>query len=199
MTFFDTLEYADRTATLVINRFSGPFTDTLMPELSNRLVSTAVIVAMLGFCLWRLGWRRTLIILGMVLIGMLASDQLANLVKYSAQRLRPCWDSWMTDRGLAVLERRGGKYGFFSAHAATSAAMAGAIVLQLRRSAVRGRHTLAILAGMWVVGVSVSRVFVGKHFLGDTIVGIAVGVCVAALTVALVNWAANKFFAKFVV
>lgn len=199
MTFFDTLEYADKTASLAINRLGNPFTDTLMPLLSNRLVSTAVIVAMLGFCLWRLGWRKTLILLGIVLLGMVATDQFANLVKYSAQRLRPCWDSWMIDRGLTVLERRGSKYGFFSAHAATSAAMAGAIVLQLLRSKVRGRSTLAILAGLWVVGVSLSRVFVGKHFLGDTIGGMAVGICVAALAVALVNWAANKFFTKFVV
>ena len=199
MTFFDTLEYADRSATLAINGLSNPFTDMLMPVLSNRLVSTAVIVAMLGFCLWRLGWRKTLLLLGIILLGILASDQLANLVKYSAQRLRPCWDSWMTDRGLVILERRGSKYGFFSAHAATSAAMAAAIVLQLRRSSARGSITVALVSGLWVLGVSLSRVFVGKHFLGDTIVGMAVGVCVAWVTVALVNWAANKFFTKFVV
>ena len=198
MTLFDTLELADRNVTLAINGMGGSFTDALMPLLSNRLVSAGVVMAILVFAQLRLGWRKTFILLGFILLSILATDQFANLVKYSAQRLRPCWDSWMTERGLILLERRGGKYGFFSAHAATTAAIATTALMFLNRAIRRGRGAAAFLAVLWIVGVSLSRVFVGKHFLGDTIVGIVVGVAVAALLFALVNWAENKFFVKFV-
>ena len=60
-------------------------------------------------------------------------------------------------------------YGFFSAHAANAIgfACAASIILKSR--------TWKIVLPIWAILVGVSRVFVGKHFLGDVLVGFMVG------------------------
>ena len=118
--FFDTLIDADRAATLAVNDFDSAFTDAVMPVLSNRMVWIPLYCILLWYLWRRLGWKKTLVVMIAVALSMLAIDQFANLIKHSVQRLRPCWDAYMTDNGLRILERKGGKYGFFSAHAATT-------------------------------------------------------------------------------
>ena len=118
------LEELDRAATLAINGFSGAFTDAVMPILSNRAVWVPFYL-LLFFYLWRrLGWKKALVILVTTVLSVAVIDQVANLVKYSAMRLRPCWDQNMVAGGLHILERKGRLYGFYSAHAANAAGFA---------------------------------------------------------------------------
>ncbi len=193
------LRDADRAATLAVNGFSGGFTDALMPLLSNRLVWAPLYILMIWYIWKRLGWKRTLAILLAVVICVGAVDQFANLVKHSVQRLRPCWDQYMLDNGLKVLVRKGGKYGFFSAHAATLAAVATSILYFLKHWDAGKKHcTLAWVLAFWVAAVSISRVYVGKHFVGDILVGAVAGIVLAFLISWFLRWLYDKFFTKFV-
>lgn len=193
------LEELDRAATLAINGFSGAFTDAVMPILSNRAVWVPFYL-LLFFYLWRrLGWKKALVILATTVLSVAVIDQVANLVKYSAMRLRPCWDELMTENGLNVLESKGSKYGFFSAHAATCAGVATVVTFLMRRlDEDRREILLLVLLILWVAGVSISRVYVGKHFLGDILVGALAGIILARLLSWLVHWVITKFFSKFV-
>lgn len=193
------LEMLDRTVTLAINGFSGAFTDAVMPILSNRVVWVPLYL-LLFFYLWRrLGWKKALVILFTVVLSVGVIDQVTNIVKDAAQRLRPCWDIFMTDNGLNILERKGGKYGFFSAHAATCAGVTTAVIFLLHRfSDERREGLLAAIMVVWVAAVSISRVYVGKHYLGDILVGIVVGIILARILSWLVHWVITKFFSKFV-
>ena len=193
------LEMLDRDATLAINGFSGAFTDSVMPVLSNRVVMVPIYLLLIWYLWRRLGWKKTLLILVTVALAVGATDQIANLVKNAFQRFRPCWDDYMTDNGLRILERRGGRYGFFSAHAATCSAIATSVLYLLRKwGEGRKERLLAGLLVFWVAAVSISRVYVGKHFLGDILVGAVAGIIIARIISGIVDWAVNKFFVKFV-
>lgn len=193
------LRDADRAATLAVNGFSGGFTDALMPLLSNRLVWAPLYALMIWYIWKRIGWKRTLALLLAVVLCVGAVDQVANLVKDSVQRLRPCWDQYMLDSGLKVLVRKGGKYGFFSAHAATLSAVTASVLYFLKHwDAGNKHHTLAWVLVFWVVAVSISRVYVGKHFVGDILAGAVAGVVLSLLISWFLRWLYDKFFTKFV-
>lgn len=193
------LEMLDKAVTLAVNDFDSAFTSAVMPVLSNRAVMIPLYVLLFAYIWYRLGWKKAVIILLAVVISVGAIDQFANLIKNWVQRFRPCWDEYMIDNGLHILERRGGKYGFFSAHAATCAGVATSVLYFFRKwGEGRRERLLAALLVVWVAGVSISRVYVGKHFVGDILVGAVAGIIVAELLCRFIHWAITKFFAKFV-
>ena len=197
---YEILRGADRAATLAVNNFDSLFTDAVMPVLSNRYVWIPLYALLIAFLWKRFGLKKTLVIVFAVVLSVVAIDQIANIVKYAVQRYRPCWDPYMTGNGLRILEHKGGKYGFFSAHAATTSGIATAVMYFVKEHWGKGVRfrILAWCFVFYVVGVSISRVYVGKHFLGDIIVGAAVGVLVARAISWAVRKVVTKYFAKFV-
>lgn len=171
--FFQELEAADKGISLAINVFGGGALDSFMALVSGRLTWAPLYVLLLALLVYRLGWKKALLTLVIAVIALAACDQLANLVKNWAQRLRPCRDAYMLENGLRVLENKGGRYGFYSAHAATLTGISVVIMRALRGDSVR--KWLGWLLAFWVLLVGISRIFVGKHFLGDVIVGIIAG------------------------
>ena len=146
----------------------------------------------IALMLWKLGWKKTLVVLcGVVLIVVLC-DQSSNIVKHFVQRLRPVNDPSMVARGLHILERGGG-YSFFSAHAANSFGIALCTIIPFCKYTGKGwsrSYTAWML--VWAAMVSISRVFVGKHFLGDVIVGAIVGTLIGLCLGTLVNLAIRR-------
>ena len=108
-------------------------------------------------------------------------------------RLRPCYDTWMLGHGLYMLEPRGGFFGFFSAHAANHFGMATALVMGFRNDPTHSYRGLAWGAWTWASLVAISRVFVGKHFLGDVLVGTIVGLAIGFLMGLLARWVIRRF------
>ena len=87
----------------------------------------------------------------------------------------------MLANGLNVLENGGG-YSFFSAHAANSFGLALSTFVGMKRclsnsGSMMPKWLKAYGTWMffWATMVAVSRIFVGKHYLGDVIVGIIIG------------------------
>ena len=108
--------------------------------------------------------------------------------------MRPCWDLNMVSRGLRVLEAKGGRYGFYSAHAANTAGFA-VCSLKLFRTFDPGRRYRGYgwVAFVWSLMVGLSRVFVGKHFLGDVLTGFVVGIIIGYAMAELARFAADRF------
>ena len=175
------MDLFDRQITLAVNGWHTPFTDGFWCFFSAHETSFLPGVAMLAFLFLRLGWKRALVATGACLLTILLTDMLANVVKVSFERLRPCWDPDMMDAGLRVLEGKGHLYGFFSAHAANALGQATCSVHCLRS---RPSHDAGVFA--WTVFplallIGVSRVFVGKHYVGDVAAGFAAGLLVGWL------------------
>ncbi|MCR5453421.1 MAG: phosphatase PAP2 family protein [Bacteroidales bacterium] len=145
---------------------------------------------------WYVSWKYTWFILGALLITflfikhkpkealwfllavvvmILCADQLCNLCKYTVQRFRPCWDEDIKDIVHIVNDDRGGKYGFFSAHSAIFFGLA-----YMTSKFFQNKYytaTIYVIAAM----VAYSRIYLGRHYLGDVLVGAIVGTLFAML------------------
>ena len=174
MSIWQTLEQADKLATLEINSWSSAITDPIWQIFSNIPIWVPMYVIIVAFIIQRLGWKKGIIVVAAAALTFGFCDQSSNFIKALTERLRPCHDPYMIHNGLNILES-GGKFSFFSAHAANAFGLATCTTIGFRidkRLKYKGYITWMYI---WATLVAVSRIFVGKHFLGDVIVGICVG------------------------
>lgn len=190
--FLEALHHCDQFITLALNSLHFSGTDNLMMLLSRKEVWFPMYAVIAFFAFRRLGFRRgTLMVLGMALT-VIACDQISNLIKDAVARLRPCYSSEMLRNGLHILEGRSGHFGFFSAHAANSFGLAAVTVrsFELDDKHRYGNYRLWIM--LWALGVSLSRIFVGKHYFGDVAAGACIGYAVGTLFGFLVQKTAGR-------
>lgn len=143
-----------------------------------------LIIAML---IWRLGWKKGLIITLAAAATFGFCDQFSNLIKELVARVRPLNDEFMITNGLNVLEKGSRSFSFFSAHAANAFGLATSTVIGLRldtrlfpdtgKPAPWGQAYICWMY-FWAGMVAISRVFVGKHYLGDVLAGSMIGAAV---------------------
>lgn len=190
----ETLELLDKEATLAVNNYSNAFTDVVMPFISQVKVWIPLYLIVLGIIIYRMGWKAGLVVILALILNVVFADQLANLFKDGVARLRPCVDPWMKAHGIRVLEGGGG-CGFYSGHAANvfSFAICSMLCLSFIRSrkgamgreSSRNRKIFLGIYGsvifLWATAVSISRVYCGKHFLGDITVGAFSGLITGSL------------------
>ena len=171
----------DQLLTLEINSWHSFITDPIWAFFSDKLVWAPMYAAIIALLIWKLGWKRGLIVLAGALLTFGFCDQFSNLIKHAVGRIRPLNDEFMIAQGLHVLERGGG-YSFFSAHSANSFGLAFSTFVGMKRclsssNAAMPKWLKAYGWWMffWALMVAVSRIFVGKHYLGDVLAGILVG------------------------
>ena len=175
----EALSRADNEITLAINGWSSPFGDAFWTLISGKAVWIPLYVAIVILLFAKVGWRRALVALLAIGLTVLACDQGSDFVKDWADRLRPCHNQGLLDRGLRVLESKGSLFGFFSAHSANAMGIAVSSIHFLRLATGKILfHLYSVFICLWSILVSVSRIFVGKHFFGDVLVGVIVGVLV---------------------
>lgn len=169
------LERLDQDLTLAINSWNCRFTDPIWEFFSDIPVWIPLYVIIVAFIIYRLGWKKGMVVIAAAALTFAFCDQFSNFIKASTERLRPLHDPYMLHNGLHILEK-GGKFGFFSAHAANAFGLATCTFAGLRSDIGIKYRGYAGFMYTWAALVSISRIFVGKHFLGDVIVGICVGV-----------------------
>lgn len=181
-TFWQEIHKADQLITLEINSWDSPITDPIWQFFSDKLVWAPMYAAIIALLIWKLGWKRGLMVLAGALLTFGFCDQFSNLVKHAVERIRPLHDEFMVSNGLNILEKGGG-FSFFSAHSANSFGLAFSTFLGMKLCLRNSGSTIVpkwlkaygIWMFFWATMVAVSRIFVGKHYLGDVIVGIIVG------------------------
>lgn len=191
--FWQQINELDQEVTLAINSCHSPFTDPIWAFFSDKYVWIPMYVAILGLIIWKLGWKKSLFVIGAIALAFGVGDQISNIVKLSVERIRPLHDETMQFLGLHVLEQGGG-FSFYSAHAANSFALAFCSYIGLKKglgdkSGARWLKIYAVWMFFWAFMVSISRVFVGKHYLGDVTVGILAG-CLVGI---FFGWLAGRF------
>ena len=173
---FQTLHEADQSATLAINSLHTALTDPVWQIFSAKKIWFVMYAVILGFFFWNLGWKRALVVTLMCVLTVVFCDQLGNIVKAAVERLRPSRDAFMLSEGLHLLEKPGSMYGFFSAHAANAMGFALSSYLGFKNDKTRSYKYYGWFIVVWAFLVGVSRIFVGKHYLGDVTVGFIVGI-----------------------
>lgn len=182
----------DQNLTLKINSWNSSFSDPIWEFLSDIPVWIPMYVLIVAFIIWRLGWKKGLVVVAGALITFAFCDQSSNFVKEAVARLRPLHDEYMIANGLHVLEK-GGRFGFFSAHSANAFGLATCTLIGLRIDKRLKYRGYAAWMYTWATLVAVSRIFVGKHYLGDCIVGSIIGALAGLAFASLAKWVINRY------
>lgn len=180
--FWQEVHQLDQQLTLTINGWHSSFTDPIWAFFSDKIVWIPMYAAIVALLIWKLGWKKGLIVIAAAGLTFGFCDQFSNIVKHAVARIRPVNDEFMLASGLHVLERGGG-YSFFSAHAANAFGLACSTFYGLWSGSDTKPSWLKYYGGwmfFWAFMVAVSRIFVGKHYLGDVIVGSVTG-CLAGI------------------
>ena len=166
----------DESVTLAVNGLHTALSDQFWHFMSDKKVWIPFYLILITLLLYRLGWKKTVLAVFCTALTILACDQTAELFKYSVGRLRPCYNLDMVEGGLRILEGRGHLFGFFSAHAADSFGLAACLGgCMLMKDKGKGRGPFVATLFIWALLVSTSRVFLGKHFVGDVLTGALIG------------------------
>ncbi len=190
--FWERLHETDQQVTLFLNSLHTGFTDPVMVFFSKIPVWIPMYVLVAVFLFIRLDWRKAVIAVLSIALTFLLCDQIANLFKDGIARLRPCHDDFMVNGGLRILEGTGGLYGFFSGHASNSFGFAVSSSMAFRndrRLRYRGYDAWIFF---WAAMVSISRIFVGKHYLGDVLTGIVFGTVIGLACGYAARWLMGK-------
>jgi len=145
---------------------------------------------MAGVILWKLGWKKGLAVIATLILGIVLTDQIANLVKDGVMRLRPCRDAWMTENGVLCPDGMiGGLYGFFSGHAANSFGFAAGSWAGLQLNDRKHRYGIyGCCIMIWAAVISLSRIMLAAHYLGDILVGCLFGLALGFGLAFLAHW-----------
>ena len=169
------MESLDQDITLYLNSMYSDGFDTFFWYVSLKYTWFVMGALLITFLFVRRRPKEALWFLLAVVVMIVCADQLCNLCKHTVQRFRPCWDEEIKDLVHIVNDDRGGKYGFFSAHSA--------VFFGLAYMTSRFFRNKYFTATIYVIAVMVaySRIYLGRHYLGDVLVGAMVGTLFAML------------------
>ena len=174
----DWIQSLDETITLFINSFHCKPGDHIWQLFSLKETWFPLYALVLYYLIRRLGWKKGLVLALSLALTVLACDQLSNVLKEAVGRLRPCYNADMLSSGLHVLESRSGFYGFYSAHSANAFGFAIASTSAFKTDKAHNYDKYEWFVYVWAAMIGLSRIFAGKHFFGDVLVGMIVGLVI---------------------
>ena len=173
--FWEHIHKFDQNLTLEINSWDSPVTDPVWQFFSDIPVWIPMYVLIVACLIWRLGWKKGLIMTLAAVATFGFCDQFSNLIKDLVCRVRPLNDAYMLENGLNVLEGASRSFSFFSAHSANAFGLATSTLIGCRLDKRLKYKGYATWMFFWASMVALSRVFVGKHYLGDILAGALIG------------------------
>ncbi|MFN4763269.1 phosphatase PAP2 family protein [Gillisia sp. Q332] len=177
---------------LYLNNLGNPAWDWFWLLITDKWTAIPLYVLLLYLIFRRYGVKGTAISLVMIALLITCTDQLANVFKDGFERLRPCRQEGIMEyaRYIAV---RCGRFGYFSAHAASSFALAIFVGLILKKAYPK----LIYMMLFWALVVSYSRIYVGVHYPLDVITGMLIGAFLGYLFYLLQVYLIRKFKVVF--
>ncbi|MES2679941.1 MAG: phosphatase PAP2 family protein [Bacteroidota bacterium] len=187
---FEALEKFDRYLLLKINAMHSPFFDGMMFYISDNSWPTVLIILATAFVFYRkYALKKAIEFLVGCAIVFACTDLSTNLVKHAVKRYRPTHNHEIKEQVRVVNDYHGGKYGFFSAHAANTFSVMTFIFFCVHWISKKYR----LLFFVYPVLVTYSRMYLGVHYPSDTITGIFSGLIFGRIVFLIMN----KHFLKF--
>jgi len=173
---------------LFLNNLGSESWDGLWLFITHKWSSIPIYAILLYLIFKNYGWKGTLVIVVCVALMITATDQLANLFKYGIRRPRPCQVAELREQMRYVADGCG-RFGYFSAHAASS--MAAAVFLGL--SLQKWYKYLPFLLLVWAAITGYSRIYLGVHYPLDVVTGMAFGGLIGWFFYLLQKWGQKRF------
>lgn len=186
MEFFQGILNLDAELFLYLNSFHNNFWDTIMILITRKETWLPLYAVIIYYFIKNYRVKSVLILI-MLILTVLASDQISVLLKESIQRLRPVHDPAIEHLAHNVL-RKGGLYGFVSSHAANAFAI---LVFSAR---IFRNKNYWILMVFWALLISYSRIYSGVHYPLDVIGGALLGWLLGWAFHKLLMFVENHFF-----
>lgn len=184
MEFLNLLKSWDKDFFLFLNGMHSPLWDYSM----TLFTLTPVWILFYGTILFIIGkkhGKKSLFILVAIALMILCTDQFSGILKHTVQRLRPSNDPAFSQL-VHVFFRKGGLYGFVSAHAANTFAIATFTTLLFRN------RRYAVFIFLWATMIVYSRIYLGVHYPGDILFGAILGIGVGIGIYKLLNYAESR-------
>ena len=163
----------ERSLFLLLNACHSAFWDNVMYIHSFTLTWVPFYLCFFFVFISGKNWKEVVWVLAVLGLLILFCDQLSSgIAKPFFHRLRPTHHPDFKDLVHTVLGYRGGRYGFFSGHAANSFGFATLMSLMFRNKI----FTVAIF--VFAAVMSYSRVYLGVHFISDIAVGMLAGMLI---------------------
>lgn len=187
------LHHLDQQVTLEINSWNSPITDPIWQFFSDIPVWIPLYFLIVAGLIWRLGWKKGIIMTLAAVATFGFCDQFSNFIKDIVCRIRPLNDVFMLENGLNVLEGATRSFSFFSAHSANTFGLATSTLIGFRIDKRLKYNGYAAGIFTWATLVALSRIFVGKHYLGDILAGALIGAAAGYIFASLARLIIRKY------
>ena len=167
----------DQRAFIFLNNLGTESWDPFWIFISNKFWMFFLLAPIILFYNFYNHGKQGIYVICMLLLCFFLTDLVhVHLFKNVFMRLRPCWDPEISSFSRIVVSK-GGIYSFVSGHAANSAAIVSFFLLSSKHI----HKLIQIALIIWVLIVSYSRIYLGKHYPLDVIFGIVLGASIAFL------------------
>jgi undecaprenyl-diphosphatase len=177
----------DQDVFLYLNNLGSETWDWFWVFITHKFAAVPMYAFLLYLLYKNYGLKPTIITAVLVAGLITCTDQLANVSKDYFARPRPCNEDFIA-QGRLLLSRCGSN-GYFSAHAASSMALA----IYLGNIMKKWYKYIFPLLLIWALVVGYSRIYVGKHYPGDVITGVLIGIFFGYLFYKVQQYFVNKY------
>jgi len=167
MGIIETLNQWDTELFLYLNSFHNSFWDYTM-TLFTRTEIWLLFYLVIFITIIRKYKRKSLLVFLVITLLIVLADQGSGILKHSIERLRPSHDPYVAPLAHNFF-KKGGLYGFVSAHAANSFGFAIFSVLLFRN------RIFTVFMITWSLLIASTRIYLGVHYPGDILGGIILG------------------------
>ena len=158
----------DQNLLVQLNALHSSFFDGFMWLATDEISWIPLFVALL-FSIYKTKTREFFFILIAITLTVVVCDQVSGIFKDWIARPRPSREPAIMNSVHTINNYRGGRYGFFSSHAANTFGIAVLVSLIMKNK------VLSIILLLWAALESYSRIYLGVHYPLDIMTGIVFG------------------------
>ncbi len=185
------IKQIDQNLLLLINGANNHFLDVIMIWISSIGLWIPLYILLLYFVIIKYKSKAWIAIPFFILAVGLSDLISVHLFKNVFERLRPCYEPELAGL-INNIVGCGGKFSFVSSHASNSFTIAFMSIFLIGDK----QKWLKWLMPLWGLSIMYSRVYLGKHYPSDVIVGALLGILVSWLIYLLFRYALNYFSTK---
>ncbi len=174
MDFLDRIIQLDKEFFIYLNGLGNESWDAFWIAATNMFTWIPLYLFLFYLVFKAFGWKKGLILVLITALMVTFSDQFANLIKHTFERLRPNNDPSI-NHFIRILSTPKG-FSFYSAHAGTSMA-----VTTFMYKTLKDKFQYIYLLYLWPVIFAYSRIYVGVHFPIDILTGALTGFLIGLL------------------